>query len=159
MKTAVQTALLLAFVLAGSTHMEAAVVLDSKVAILVGSEEPQPVQLAAQDLAGDCEKVLGRKPAIVHDVHDAAPVTILIGFRSALVHDLRPAELSAPESFSISVSPVHWLPKQCCSRAQICGERSLRFISFHRIILASILSITGPIISLHGALRLNSMRI
>jgi hypothetical protein len=108
MKTALQTALLLAFVLAGLPRTEAAVVLDAKVAILVGSEEPQPVQLAAQDLAGDCEKVLGRKPVIVHDVRDAAPVTILIGFRSALVHDLRPAALPAPESFSISVSPVHW---------------------------------------------------
>jgi hypothetical protein len=104
-----QTSLLaIALALAASCAASAATVIDSNVKLLIGPEEPGPVTLAAQDLADDFQKVFGSKPAIVHNSRDAAPVTILIGFRSPLVKPLQPAPLTKPESFSISASPVHW---------------------------------------------------
>lgn len=77
--------------------------LDSNVTILVGSQEPAAVATAAQDLADDFERVLGKKPRIISRNEDAAPVTILIGQSTNLPDTLRPAGLADPESFSISV--------------------------------------------------------
>jgi hypothetical protein len=85
-----------------------ALTLDSALTILVGPEEPAPVMAAAQDLASDFEKVMGKRPAIVSRVPDAAPVTVLIGYKSALITGLRPAPMQKPESFSISATTARW---------------------------------------------------
>src|SRR5208337_511057 len=87
---------------------EGPVAIDSAVTILVGPAEPGPVAHAAQDLQADFEKVFGKRPAIVHRSGDAAPVTILIGERSNLPEAMRPAELTEPESFCISVTNADW---------------------------------------------------
>jgi len=42
-----------------------AVVLDSAITILESADAPEPLQRAAQDLATDLEKVLGKKPRVV----------------------------------------------------------------------------------------------
>jgi hypothetical protein len=76
--------------------------IDSSSVLLVGAEEPGPVQEAAKDLAGDFEKVFGKRPRIVSRSQDASPVTILIGFRSDAARKLAP-RLNEAESFSISV--------------------------------------------------------
>jgi hypothetical protein len=85
-----------------------AAVLDANTVLLVGPEEPGPIHEAAQDLATDFEKVFGRKPRIVHEQREAAPVTVLIGFRSDLVKSIQPSGLDRPESFSISVGHPNW---------------------------------------------------
>jgi len=84
-----------------------AAVLDSSTVLLVPAEEPGPVQEAAKDLAGDFEKVFGKKPRIVTRSQDAGPVTVLIGFRSPLVRSVAPRLIDA-ESFSISAQPSKW---------------------------------------------------
>jgi hypothetical protein len=66
---------------------------------------------ATQDLAGDFEKVMGKKPRIINRVEDAASVTILIGEQSNLPEDMRPAGLTDPESFEISVTSGDWKPQ------------------------------------------------
>jgi hypothetical protein len=63
---------------------------------------------ATQDLAGDFEKVLGKKPTIINRAEDATPVTILIGEQSNLPENLRPGGLTDPESFAISVTSTSW---------------------------------------------------
>jgi len=88
------------------------VILDSTVTILLGPEEPLPIAEAAQDLAGDLEKVLGKKPKILRRGEDAAPVTILIGYQSKLLERMRPAGLLGPEAFSISVATADWKTHQ-----------------------------------------------
>jgi hypothetical protein len=93
------------------THDES-VILDSTVTLLLGPEEPLPIVEAAQDLAGDFEKVLGKRPKIVHRREDAAPVTILIGYQSKLLEGLRRAGLTEPESFSISAATANWKTQQ-----------------------------------------------
>jgi hypothetical protein len=91
---------------------EKAIILDSTVAILLGSDEPLAIGEAAQDLAGGPEKVLGKKPRIVHRNEDAAPVTILLGCQSRLLEGMRPADLTERESFSISVRKADWKSQQ-----------------------------------------------
>jgi hypothetical protein len=78
--------------------------------LLTAPEEPGPVAEAAQDLAGDLEKVFGRRPRIAHRPQDAGPVTVLIGFKSPLVAQIRPGTTMEPESFSISVAEANWSP-------------------------------------------------
>jgi hypothetical protein len=85
-------------------------VLDSSMVLLVDPGEPGPVQEAARDLAADCEKVFGKKPPIASRPQDAAPVTVVIGFQSALVQNLRQTRLTQPESFSISAARSNWSP-------------------------------------------------
>ena len=53
--------------------------LDRSVTIVVSSDEPEPVRLAAEDLAGDFEKVLGARPNIVTRVEDAGQQAIVVG--------------------------------------------------------------------------------
>ena len=96
---------------AGKAQHES-VVINSAVSILVSAEEPGPVARAAQDLQRDFEKVLGKRPAIVHRTEDAAPVTVLIGAQGKLPEAMRPSGLSEPESFSISATHVSWNSKQ-----------------------------------------------
>ena len=87
---------------AGRAHADS-VTLDSSTVIFLGSEEPLPVREAAADLASDFEKVVGKKPKIIHRKEDAAAETIWIGEKSRLPEDIRPRGLEEPESFSISV--------------------------------------------------------
>jgi hypothetical protein len=87
------------------------VVLDSTLTILVGPDEPLPIVEASRDLASDFEKVMGKKPRIVHREEDAAPGTVAIVSQSKLLHGMRPADLTAPESFSISVVQADWKPQ------------------------------------------------
>jgi Glycosyl hydrolase family 115 len=84
------------------------IVVEPTVTILLGSDEPQPVARAANDLANDFEKVMGKKPAIVGATADAGSVTILIGYKSKLVSDLHPTALTSQESFSISATTARW---------------------------------------------------
>jgi hypothetical protein len=88
------------------------VILDPTVTLLLGPDEPLAIATSAQDLAGDFEKVLGKKPRIVHSKEDAAPVTVLIGYQSKLLEGMRPTDLTEPESFSISVSSANWKSQQ-----------------------------------------------
>ena len=81
----------------------AIVVLDSATTILLGQEEPTPVQEAVKDLQSDFAKVLGKKLRIVRSSEGASGVTIWIGEKSKLPEDVRPQGLEEPESFSISV--------------------------------------------------------
>ncbi len=96
---------------ARKTHAES-VVLDSTVTILLGPDEPSPIAEAAQDLAVDFEKVLGKKPKIVNRKEDAGPVTILIGGQGNLPEGMRSEGLTEPESFSISLARADWKPQQ-----------------------------------------------
>ncbi len=79
------------------------VTLDSNAVILLDGDEPLPIAEAAQDLADDFEKVMRKKPKIVHRAEDQSPVTIWIGEKSRLPGGMRPESLTEPESFSISV--------------------------------------------------------
>jgi hypothetical protein len=78
------------------------VVLNSSVKIVVAPTEPEPVQKAAEDLAGDFDSVFGRRPQIAHELESGGGPTILIGEQAKIPEALRPAGLSEPESFSIS---------------------------------------------------------
>ena len=78
--------------------------LDGTVTIFVNQDAPGPIVEAAQDLQSDFEKVFGKKPSIVRRFEDAGPDTVMIGEKTQLPDDLRPAGLADPESFSISVA-------------------------------------------------------
>jgi hypothetical protein len=86
-----------------ATH-KGSVVLDAAVTILESADAPEPVQKAAQDLATDFQKVMGKKPRIVTSQAEAGPTTILIGEQANIPETMRNADLKAPESFSISVT-------------------------------------------------------
>ncbi len=80
-----------------------AILLDSKATILVDSEQPVPVQRAAQDLASDMRKVFGEAPRIVTSPQDAGAVSIVLGDEASGApadHD------AAPEAFSITAGPA-----------------------------------------------------
>ena len=85
----------------------AAVIVTAKVTILESADTAGPIQKAADDLRNDFEKVLGAKPRIVTSAADAGPVTIMIGEAPKLPDDVRPAGLTDPESFSISVTKTN----------------------------------------------------
>ncbi|MGD0841593.1 MAG: glycosyl hydrolase 115 family protein [Candidatus Acidiferrales bacterium] len=85
----------------------AAVIVTAKVTILESADTAGPIQKATEDLRNDFEKVLGAKPRIVTSAADAGPVTIMIGEAAKLPDDVRPAGLSDPESFSISVTKTN----------------------------------------------------
>lgn len=76
--------------------------------ILLRADAPGPVRLAAQDLANDFEKVTGKRPPIVSQERDAGPVTVLISGEAQLPPEMETAGVTAPESFSISVSATKW---------------------------------------------------
>ncbi|HVH70078.1 MAG TPA: glycosyl hydrolase 115 family protein [Candidatus Dormibacteraeota bacterium] len=82
------------------------IAIDSTVTLLLSPEEPGPLEEAAKDLQDDFDRVLGKKPRIVHRLDDASLVTIWIGEKSKLPEGMRPEGLSEPESFSISVTPA-----------------------------------------------------
>ncbi len=92
----------------GATTPAAQFALDASTTILIGADEPPALMEAAQDLASDFEKVLGRKPRIVQRREEAGRATVVIGHRSALVQGLRSGPAGTPESFSISVRQTGW---------------------------------------------------
>jgi hypothetical protein len=82
--------------------------LDANVTILESPDTPGPIQKAVEDLSTDFEKVLGRRLRIVNRRENAGAVTILVGEQSKIPEAMRPAGLTAPESFSISVTTANW---------------------------------------------------
>ncbi|HUV70360.1 MAG TPA: glycosyl hydrolase 115 family protein [Terracidiphilus sp.] len=95
------TAALLFLVSAGALAQSSsnAIPLNSRATILVDSEQPVPIQRAAEDLAADMKKVFGAAPKIISTEAEAGPVTIVLGKEAsgaAADHD------SAPEAFSIT---------------------------------------------------------
>jgi len=80
------------------------IILDSTVTLQLGPEAPGPVEEAAKDLQKDIAKVLGKEPRIARRMEEAGPVTVMISEQSQLPDGLRPAGLTEPESFSISVA-------------------------------------------------------
>jgi hypothetical protein len=91
-----------------SNAAQKAMVLDGAVTIFTSSEEPEPIQLAAADLAADWEAVLGARPKIVHRTEDAGRTTILIAEPPNVPTEIRTTGPTAPESFSISAQTVSW---------------------------------------------------
>ncbi len=89
---------------AGAGSASGPLSLDARLTIVVGSDEPGPVHLAANDLAGDFEKVFGVKPKIADHAGAGKGATVLIGEAVKLPDDKPPANLSDPESFSIAAS-------------------------------------------------------
>jgi hypothetical protein len=84
------------------------IILNSAVTILESPNAPKPIQKAAEDLASDFQKVMGKKPKIVTSPSDAGPVTILIEEQAKIPEAMRNAELKDPESFSISTTTANW---------------------------------------------------
>ncbi len=103
----------------------APIILNSSVRILLSSDEPGPIQKAAQDLASDFNKVMGQTPRIITSPDEAGAETILIGEKSKLPEALQPAGLTAPESFSISVVRSHW-PSPRPSRVVLLAGADMR---------------------------------
>lgn len=88
------------------------VVLDRTVTLLTAPEEGEPVQKAVEDLAADLQVVLGTRPKIIHRTEDSGSFTIFIGESAKLPSEIRPASLSASESFSISLREEKWNPQR-----------------------------------------------
>ena len=75
------------------------ITVNGNTTILVGTDQPGPVQLAASDLARDMHSVFGVEPKIVRTATEAAPVTIAVG---DALSGAAPDHASAPEAFSIT---------------------------------------------------------
>ena len=88
------------------------VFLDRTVTLLTAPEEGEPVQKAVEDLAADLQVVLGTRPKIIHRTEDSGSFTIFIGESAKLPSEIRPASLTAPESFSISLREEKWNPQR-----------------------------------------------
>src|SRR5690349_12794612 len=84
--------------------------IDPSVTILAPADAPEPLQRAAEDLARDFEKVLGKKPRIINREQDAGSTTIFIAEQSKLPKTISRATTGAggPEAFSISLSKAKW---------------------------------------------------
>jgi hypothetical protein len=79
------------------------ILLDSTATILLAQDAPGPLAKATQDLAGDMAKVFGKKPRIISRREEAGPITILVSEEAKVPEAFRTADLTKPESFSISV--------------------------------------------------------
>jgi hypothetical protein len=80
------------------------VILDSSWSIFISTGEQGPVAEATQDLARDFESVFGKKPEVIPQFENARGGVIVIGEQSKIPEELRPAHLTNPESFSISMT-------------------------------------------------------
>ena len=89
-----------------TSSVPSTVVIDGTTPILLASDQPA-LRKAAEDLAGDIEKVTGKRPDIRQGIKEPGKTAIFIGEQSKLAVEIRPKELTAPESFSISVHQVH----------------------------------------------------
>ena len=76
--------------------------LDAQTTIVMSSEEPEPVQHAAEDLATDMAAVFGKRPPIVSTLNDAGETAIIIGEQPKLPEELKIRGVSGPESFVIA---------------------------------------------------------
>ncbi|HTW57683.1 MAG TPA: glycosyl hydrolase 115 family protein [Terriglobales bacterium] len=76
---------------------------------------------AIQNLADDFQAVMGRQPAIVDQMEDAGSTAILVGEQSKIPEPLRPASLTGPESFSISVQMANWGKQRPARVVVLCG--------------------------------------
>lgn len=88
----------------GNGAANGSVVLGPSVTIFVSPNEPQPVKLAAKDLASDFAKVLGARPRIVSREEDTGATTIFISEQSKLPDAIQAPKLEVPESFSMFIS-------------------------------------------------------
>lgn len=79
------------------------VILGPSITILVSADEPGPIQKAAEDLATDFESVTGKRPKIVNHNDAAGTPAVWISEQSKLPGEMRSAEVTKPESFSIAV--------------------------------------------------------
>ena len=83
-------------------------VLDRTVTLFTSPEEGEPIQKGAEDLAADFRAVLGSRPKIIHRIEDSGRLTIFIGESANVPSEIRPAGLTASESFSISLREGKW---------------------------------------------------
>jgi hypothetical protein len=97
------------------------IVLDSTTTILVRVDTAEPIRQAAEDLASDFQKVLGKKPRIVNREEDAGPTAILVAEQSKVPENMRHSRLSGPESFSISVARANWNKTRSIQVALLTG--------------------------------------
>jgi hypothetical protein len=77
------------------------VLVDRNVTLQCSADAPNAIHEAAKDLANDLEKVLGARPRSITEKDPAGAVNILIGVDATLPDAVRPAQIGAPESFSI----------------------------------------------------------
>jgi hypothetical protein len=92
----------------GGGGANAPIVIDANTTILLGADEAPALAAAVEDLAGDLEKVLGRKPRIVRRPEDAGASAIVVGQKSTIATGLRGTATGNPESFSISLKRTGW---------------------------------------------------
>ncbi|HTB97549.1 MAG TPA: glycosyl hydrolase 115 family protein [Terracidiphilus sp.] len=75
---------------------------DASVTIVVGPEEPAPVQRATQDLLKDFGKVFGKTPVLATSLESAGPTAILIADQSRVHAGIQCAKSTGTESFAFS---------------------------------------------------------
>ena len=97
------------------------VVLGRTVTLFTGPEEAEPIQKAAEDLAVDFQAIFGTRPKIIHRQADSGPLTVFIGESSNVPSEIRPAGLTAPESFSISLREGKWNPHHTTEAVVLSG--------------------------------------
>lgn len=85
-----------------------AVIVNGSVTILEAPDEAGPIQLAAEDLASDFQKVFGQRPRIITQRDQAGSTTILIGAPTEIRAAMVPPKLGGSESFLISVHKADW---------------------------------------------------
>lgn len=78
------------------------ITLDGHATLLLGPGQPEPVRLAAQDLASDMQKVFGTAPKIVASPKDAGSVVIAFGDDGGFPSAAKADHDTAPEAFSIT---------------------------------------------------------
>ena len=84
----------------------AKLIIDARVVIVTSPDASLAVRKATEDLRSDFAKVFGVKPPIVSRLQDGGPIAILVGESASLPQGLKPSGVTAPESFSISVSNI-----------------------------------------------------
>ena len=93
--------LVVIFCYAADAQPSRTITLDRTATILVLPGEPEPVQLAAEDLANDFRRVTGEPLKIIRQEADAGRVTIVIGEDAKLPRQMRSGRLTSAEAFSI----------------------------------------------------------
>ena len=101
--------------------IEPTITFTASTQIVVSPGEPVAMRHAAEDLAGDFEKVLGWKPPIVVQPATSAEATIVIGEAATIPESIRPRGLTAPESFSISTAKLKARPVLVLAGADMRG--------------------------------------
>jgi hypothetical protein len=90
--TKARTAILAVSVLLAAATARGQTTIDAHTTLLIGAEEPAPIQKAAQDLAADMTVVLGSSPRWARRPADASPTTICIAYAANLPRaEMKPA--------------------------------------------------------------------